>query len=442
MSLALQVLAAAVTISPGLDDNGYRTLCYRLRQVKGHHWGSESGRRVAEALMGHLEAGSAVGFQTLRVQLPDLTAFINQIQAAPELENLPLGTYRLEEEGAAADLAGVLTDAQALLKARQAGEAPVAIASNLVGAVSQLMAGGSRAVPVSEMPDLVERYRALEESPERIIRLHPSLNALLRWGGLPITGRNGETVLLCGRSGHGKTAVAIHVALSTAHQGHPVDYDVIADASAEQIFERMAHYVAGLPLKRDGNGLATLLKARGSRPPESVASRLTWAQDQVRRLPISINDAPDMDQHELMIRLADKRARGVALSVMENLDHCSWDQKTQRMDRREYLGELVKITRQSDRATGHHTFWLVQANRKTIENEGEMPQMENTQDSDLPKNHCTLFISIHNPNKADRSLRDAPLDGALPKNRQGETGTFTLPYSILNPQIKLPGVDA
>lgn len=438
--LALQVLNAAITLSPALDDAGYRTLSYRLRQVRTNHWGSESGRRVAEALTGHLEAGSAVGFQTLRAQLPDLASFIEQIRQAPEIENLTLGTQRLEEEGSAADLAAVLSAAQGQLKARQAGESPVSIASGLVGNLSAVMAGGSRALPVAEMPDLVAQYREMENRPSSVIHLHPNLDALLRWGGLPVTGADGETALICARSGHGKTALGIHIGLMVASQGHPVDYDVIADASGLQIFERMSHHVAGLPLKRSGTFMDTPLAARGTRPVETVAQRLTWAQGEVRRLPISINDAPDMDQHELRIRLADKRARGVALSIMENLDHCGWDQKEARMDRREYLGELVKITRQSDRATGHHTFWLVQANRRTTENEGQMPGLENTQDSDLPKNHCTLFISLHNPNKIDSAAVNLALRGHLPNNRQGDTGDFWLPYSVVNPSVRQPGM--
>ena len=440
--LALQLLSAVITTSGEVDDAGYRALGHILRQVKPHRWGGEAARRIAEAVMGHLEAGTAVGYVTLRTELPEFTQTIDQIAAAEGIENIQLGARVLEEQGAANDLSILLAAAGKRVSTRASGVSAASLAAQVASELSVLMAGSSHAVSVADIPSLTDHYRRMEQRPKAVVSIYEQLDRHLRWGGLPMSDNDGETILVCARSGHGKTALGIHAAVVVATAGYKVDYDVIADASALQITERMVHHIAGLPLKRSV-ALDATVPERGRRPEETWAQRLDWAQSALAGLPISINANADMDQDELRMRLADKRARGVAFSVLENLDHCSWNQREVRLDRREYLGELVKITRQHDRACGHHSMWLVQANRKTSENKDQIPTMENTQDSDLPKNHCTLFLGLHNKNKHQdpASTGDEPLHGRIQKNRSGATGDFYLPYSIVNPALRLPGTD-
>ena len=440
--LALQLLSAVITSSGEVDDAGYRALGHVLRQVKPRHWGGEAIRRIAEAVMGHLEAGTAVGYVTLRTELPEFTQTIDHVAAAEGIENIQLGARALEEQGAMNDLNIVLATAGKRASTRASGVSAAGLAAQVASELSALMAGGSNAVSVANIPSLTDHYRRMAQRPEAVVSIYEQLDRHLRWGGLPMSDNDGETILVCARSGHGKTALGIHAALMVAKAGYSVDYDVIADASALQITERMVHHIAGLSLKRSGD-LDDVVPERGRRPEETWAQRLDWAQSVLAGLPISINDNADMDQDELRMRLADKRARGVAFSVMENLDHCGWNQRESRLDRREYLGELVKITRQHDRACGHHTMWLVQANRKTAENRDQIPMLENTQDSDLPKNHCTIFIGLNNKNKQQDagSAGKEPLHGRIQKNRSGATGDFYLPYSIVNPALRLPGTD-
>ena len=234
------------------------------------------------------------------------------------------------------------------------------------------------------------------------------------------------------------TALAIDAALRIASQGHRVDYDVIADASAYQIRERMVHHIASLPLKAD-RPLSALLSAKGKRPAETIRDRLAWAERLLNRLPIEINDAPDLDQHELRVRLAAKRARGVAFSIIENLDHMSWT-GPERLERRMQLGELTKICRQFDRSGGHHTMLLAQANRNAEDREDGVPLGADTADSDQPIRHVTIMIGLSNPNVDSPHTHDA-LHARFGKNRQGTTGKFTLPADLINPEARTPGQD-
>jgi len=240
--LALQLLSAVITTSGEVDDAGYRLLGHVLRQVKPHHWGGEAARRIAEAVMGHLEAGTAVGYVTLRTELPEFTQVIDQIAAAEGIENIRLGARALEEQGAANDLSILLAAAGRRVSTRVSGASAASLAAQVASELSVLMAGGSNAVSVADIPSLTDHYRRMEQRPRAVVSIYEQLDRHLRWGGLPMSDNDGETILVCARSGHGKTALGIHAAVVVAKAGYKVDYDVIADASALQITERIVHH--------------------------------------------------------------------------------------------------------------------------------------------------------------------------------------------------------
>lgn len=437
MNLSEQVLNAVITTALEVDDAQMARLAVYMREVKPHHWGSEPARAVAERVMDYLEQHRAFGYANLRAELPAYERYLLGLPQAGEIENIRSGLTVLSEQGHRADVQVALRDTLSKLEGKDALSASEA-ASWAAQRLSEITAGGGGYQHVSEIKSVITHYEELAESPGSIIRLHPAINGKLRWGGLPISSSDGETLLIVARSGHGKTALGIDTALRIAAQGHRVDYDVIADASAFQIRERMVHHIAGLPLKAD-KPLSALLAARGKRPAETIRDRLAYAERLLNRLPIEINDTPDLDQHELRVRLAAKRARGVAFSILENLDHMSWS-GPDRLERRMQLGELTKICRQFDRAGGHHTMLLAQANRNAEEREDGVPLGADTADSDQPIRHVTIMIGLSNPN-VDSPSKGEPLHARFGKNRQGVTGRFTLPADLINPEARAPGQD-
>lgn len=434
---AEQVLNAVIHTALEADDQEMARLSFLMREVKPHHWGSEPARMTAEKVMDYLEQRRALGYATLRAELPAHDRYLSRLPDAGEIENVRTGLTLLSEQGQRADVQAALQEALGKLTGKDPATASEA-ASWAAQRLSEVTAGGGGYQHVSEIKSVVTHYEQLAASPGSIIRLHPSINGKLRWGGLPITGSDGETILVVARSGHGKTALGIDAALRIAAQGHRVDYDVIADASAYQIRERMVHHIAGLPLKAD-KPLSAPLAAQGKRPNETIRERLLWAERLLNRLPIEINDTPDLDQHELRVRLAAKRSRGVAFSVIENLDHMSWS-GPERLERRMQLGELTKIVRQFDRAGGHHTMLLAQANRNAEDREDGVPYGADTADSDQPIRHVTIMIGLSNPN-VDSPHQHDPLRARFGKNRQGVTGKFTLPADLINPEARTPGQD-
>lgn len=437
MNTADQVLNAVITTALELDEASMTRLAVLMRDVKPHHWGSESARATAEQVMDFLDARRVFGYATLRSILPAHEGYLSRLPQAGEIENIRTGLTVLSQQGQRADVQTALREALGKLEGKDPLTATEA-ASWAAQRLSEVTAGGSHYQHVSEIKSVITHYEELADRPGGIIRLHPAINSRLRWGGLPITDSDGETLLVVARSGHGKTAIAIDTALRIASQGHRVDYDVIADASAYQIRERMVHHIASLPLKAD-RPLSVLLSAKGKRPAETIRDRLAWAERLLNRLPIEINDAPDLDQHELRVRLAAKRARGVAFSIIENLDHMSWT-GPERLERRMQLGELTKICRQFDRAGGHHTMLLVQANRNAEDREDGVPLGADTADSDQPIRHVTIMIGLSNPNVDSPHTHDA-LHARFGKNRQGTTGKFTLPADLINPEARTPGQD-
>lgn len=437
MSTAEQILNAAIMTALELDDQGMTRLSVLMRGVKPHHWGNEAARATADRIMEHLEARRAFGYASLKAELPEHTRYLTALPGAGEIENIRTGLLALNASGLRADVQGALREALGKLEGKDPLPATEA-ASWAAQRLSEVTAGGSRYQHVSVIKSVVTHYEEMQERPKSVIRLHPALNDRLRWRGLPVTESDGETILVVARSGHGKTALGIDTALRVAAQGHHVDYDVIADASAYQIRERMVHHIAGLPLKAD-KPLTAMLAARGKRPSETIRERLLWAERTLNRLPIEINDTPDLDQHELRVRLAAKRARGVAFSVMENLDHMTWT-GPDRLERRMQLGELTKICRQFDRAGGHHTMLLAQANRNAEEREDGVPLGADTADSDQPIRHVTIMLGLANPN-VDTPAQSEALHARLGKNRSGTTGKFRIPADLINPEARTPGQD-
>jgi len=437
MTLPAQILNGVIVTALELDDADMARLAVHLRRVKPHHWGSEPARAVAERVMDYLEQRRVFGYANLRAELPAYERFLRGLPDAGQVENIPAGLTVLSEQGHRADVQTALREALGKLEGTDPMGATEA-ASWTAQRLSEITAGGGGYQHVSEIKSVIAHYEELADAPGSIIRLHPAINSRLRWGELPISDSDGETLLVVARSGHGKTALGIDTALRIASQGHRVDYDVIADASAFQIRERMVHHIAGLPLKAD-KPLGATIAAKGKRPAETIRERLAWAERLLNRLPIEINDTPDLDQHELRVRLAAKRARGVAFSVIENLDHMGWS-GPDRLERRMQLGELTKICRQFDRAGGHHTMLLAQANRNAEEREDGVPLGADTADSDQPIRHVTIMIGLANPN-VDSPSKSDPLHARFGKNRQGVTGRFTLPADLVNPEARSPGQD-
>lgn len=429
-----QLLNAIVRTALELDEAYTTRLAVQMADVKPHWWGSEQAAAVAERVLAYLTEGRVFGYATLRAELPACARYLDRLADAGEIENIRAGLTVLKENGQRLDVQAVLREAQGKLEGKEPLQASEA-ASWAAQRLSEATAGGAHYQHVSQIKSVVSHYEELLDQPGRIIKLHAAINERLRWGGLPFGESDGETILVVARSGHGKTALGIDTALRIAAQGFKVDYDVIADASAFQIRERMVHHIAGLPLKAD-RPLNARLSAKGHRPAETIRERLLWAEAFLNRLPVEINDAPDLDQHELRVRLAAKKARGVAFSVMENLDHMSWS-GPDRLERRMQLGELTKICRQFDRAGGHHTMLLAQANRNAEDREDGVPYGSDTADSDQPIRHVTVMLGLANPNVDSRSNSE-PLKAAFGKNRQGYTGRFTLPADLINPEMRVP----
>lgn len=429
-----QLLNAIIRTALELDEAHMTRLAVLMSEVKPHWWGSEQAAAVAGRILGYLTEHRAFGYVTLRAELPEHARYLDRLVDAGEIENIRAGLTVMKEAGQRFDVETALKDSLGKLQGKDTMGASE-VASWAAQRLSEATAGGAHYQHVSKIKSVVSHYEELLDQPGRVIRLHRAINERLRWNGLPFGETDGETMLVVARSGHGKTALGIDTALRVAAQGFAVDYDVIADASAFQIRERMVHHIAGLPLKAD-KPLNARLAAKGHRPAETIRDRLLWAEGFLNKLPIEINDASDLDQHELRVRLAAKRARGVAFSVIENLDHMGWS-GPERLERRMQLGELTKICRQFDRAGGHHTMLLAQANRNAEDREDGVPFGSDTADSDQPIRHVTIMLGISNPN-VDGKGTSEPLKAAFGKNRQGYTGRFTLPADLINPELRLP----
>jgi DnaB-like helicase C terminal domain len=424
--VALQTLRAVLVAAPYFDETDTATCAALLAEVQPRWWQPEWCANVAARIGEHLFAGRRFGLQTLKA---DVQGDWVKLERASEIESIRVGVDALKRDGQRRDFTETLKASHRVLDAEGAAPAAAFITSRL----AEQLAGGMGFTSVASQPSVIELREQRLERPNSVIRVHPRIDEFLRWGGLPRGETDGETVLLCARSSHGKTATALAFALSVASQGERVNYNVIADASAYQIYERLVYAVAGIP-RHSRRELDKGVPASGIRPQETLRARLAWAESVVRALPIHINAQPNLNQHTLRVRLHHTKTQGATMSVWDNLDHMKWDQSEGRLERREQLGELTQIIRQFDRDTGHHSVILAQANRQSLLNADKVPTVDNVQDSDQVKNHLTFFLGIYNPNVDSQEFGgQAALAGRITKNRDAPTGPLELPVNIVNP---------
>lgn len=427
--ITYQTMKRLLWDAPNFEESDSQTVASMLADVRYRWWSSEFLGLVAERVLEHLRVGRRFGIATLKADVGVPGDWIKLEKAEP-IESLSVGFSSVIRAGQQRDFRE--STAQALKMLEQSS--PQATSAFLVEKLSENFAGGAGYRHVKDVRSVIQRREELLERPGNVVYLNARLNDFLQFGGLPMTESEGETIIVCARSGHGKTALALETVLKIANAGHRVHYNVLADATEFQIRERLVYAVAGIA-KHEKRALDSNLIASGTRVKETVRERLTWAETVVNDLEIFINTEPHFDQHTLKVRLRHTQVKGAVFSVWDNLDHMDWDSQEEGLDRRNQLGRLTRMIREFDRDTGHHSMILAQANRETERNLDKIPTQHNTQDSDQPKNHCTIFIGLHNPNvDSDQFGGDHGLKARISKNRDGLTGVFDIPISLLNPK--------
>ncbi|HWM95201.1 MAG TPA: replicative DNA helicase [Thermoanaerobaculia bacterium] len=271
----------------------------------------------------------------------------------------------------------------------------------------------SRLRPASEIvpPVLAE----IEERPEVLRGIPTGFEGLDRLtAGL----RAGNLVLVAGRPGLGKSAVAANVVQNiTIRQGLPVGFWTL-EMTEQELVLRMICSEADVPFPLLRNAiLSTNQWGRVVRAARALAAAPLWV-DETAELTVT--------QLEARIRRA-HADQGIVLAVV---DYLQLVLPSRRGDRREAeVAEISRTLKGLAKSLGIPVIALAQLSREATKRAGWRPTLADLRESGALEADADLVIFVHrefafNP--------DAAPDGAeliVAKHRHGETGTVDLTWA-------------
>ena len=236
----------------------------------------------------------------------------------------------------------------------------------------------------------------------------------------------GELIIVCARPGHGKTAIALDVALNTAAQGTPVLLFSL-EMSAGQIGQRLAAKLGSINLR----------SIRGATLQDHEFSQLVTVLGDTEGLQLYVDDSAALSPMQVRSRareLAIRIGRPLGLIVVDYLQLMS---PSKRYDSRER--EVASISREmklNAKVLNCPILLLSQLNSQVESRADKRPMLSDLRESGAIEQDADCVIGLHLPfnysnddqdrNKAEAILlkqRNGPV-GMVPLFWQPETATF------------------
>lgn len=236
----------------------------------------------------------------------------------------------------------------------------------------------------------------------------PNLNAVLKGGAAP-----GELVVLAGRPGLGKTALAGCWAVETARRAGPVLF-VSCEVRAETLGARF--------LAREGR-IDNRAFREGLGESRARVPAMRRAADALRDLPLRVVDASRRCARPAEVRrLAGSVRGGVALVVVDYLQLMSPDDRHESRER-----EIADISRAMKRMAVElncPVLLLSQLNRKAEDGNRE-PRLADIRESGAVEQDADIVIMLHSRREHMAGER-CPVKALVRKGRSSGTGAAAL----------------
>lgn len=234
-------------------------------------------------------------------------------------------------------------------------------------------------------------------------------------GGL----RNGEVTILAARPSHGKTALAAHIALNVAKEGHHVMF-VSLEQSSEELGERL--------LSLESRVDAFKLK-RGFALDEHESTRIITASAQLHSLPLSIDDSPGMTFLRIASLARRAKTRGkLDLLCVDYLQLIDPDQASRRAPRQEQVSEISRRIKLLARDLKVPILMLAQVNRAVEDQADQRPKLSSLRESGSIEQDADLVMFIHRPEMYSPGTDEGVAEVLIRKHRNGPTGELKLTF--------------
>jgi replicative DNA helicase len=232
--------------------------------------------------------------------------------------------------------------------------------------------------------------------------------------------RPGDVIVIAGRPGMGKSALALSIGEHAAREHHAVGILTLEMTKAALNRRRVTMH-SHVPLHK--------IK-RPNRMNEYDWSQMTRSVDDIRSLPVYISEhsSPTINQVRTKARNL-KRRHGLRVLV---IDYIGLMEGTDRKaDRRIQLGEVSRGVKALAKELGISILLLAQLNRDVEKRPNMRPIMSDLRESGDIEQDADVILFVHRPIQARPDLADEWKPYAelvIGKQRDGETGVVPLRY--------------
>lgn len=280
---------------------------------------------------------------------------------------------------------------QAVQESRKRAMAPTDISESVVHLLDRVqdLANGTQAVGIPTM------FKGLD----RMIG-----------GGL----KPGKQIILAARPSIGKSSLAEQIALNLAMNGHAAAIFSM-EMSKDELTDRAVANIGGINLDHIISGQLT-----GDEWP-----RLTEAVDQLRCVPLALDDQPALTLHDISAKARMlKRTHNLKLLVIDYLQLCSGSKDKD--NRHHQIEELSRGTKALAKQLGITVILLSQLNREVEKRTGGRPILSDLKESGAIEEDADIVLLLSRMAAMPSGFQTLYCD--VPKNRQGRTGSIALGF--------------
>lgn len=238
--------------------------------------------------------------------------------------------------------------------------------------------------------------------------------------------RQGELVLIAGRTSMGKTSFGLHLCESLAGGGQPTVM-IELEMGRRELLDRV--FASGAKVR-----LADIREKRLSRFDRGLVDKAArdfaalpiWFLDQTRA-------APTLSS---VLSIARRAKKGVDLRVLcvDSLNLLNDDTRKVR-EKREELGGIARALKIAAQELDIAILLLCQINREATHQGDKRPHLHHLAEADALAHHCDIAMFLHREAYYDKNVEDhTKAEVLMRKNRNGETGEF--PVRFIGPYVR------
>lgn len=235
----------------------------------------------------------------------------------------------------------------------------------------------------------------------------------------------GKMIVIAGRPGMGKTAMAVHAFIQAAEAGHPVCY-ITLEMPASELTMRMLSAYSGVDSEAIHHGKLS----------QKQLADITTAADRIAQLPIHFIDAATLKPQELRARLRRMvQKHGIKLAILDYLQLMEGQSRRSGDNREQEVSEISRAVKATTKELNIPVLALSQLSR-AVETRGgaKRPMLSDLRDSGSVEQDADIVAFLYRPEYYNilEDEKGQPTEGItefiVAKKRYGQLGTVLMQF--------------